>query len=99
MDENKVNEQPKETTTPEETGDKPKTTEPIESANKAAERLEQANRKKEELLDREEALLVQARISGRSLAGEQPAPPETEDEKWKREAKIRYAGTGMDPTE
>ena len=36
-------------------------------------------------------------ISGRSYAG-QVTKQETEDEKWAREAKIRYAGTGMDPT-
>ena len=99
MDEEKVNKEPEETAPSQEDGDKPKSTEPIESANKAAKRLEDANAKKEALLDREEALLVQARLSGRALAGEQPAPPETEHEKWKREAKVRYAGTGMDPTE
>lgn len=38
-------------------------------------------------------------INGRSYAGQQPKPPETADEKWAREAKVRYAGTGMDPTE
>jgi hypothetical protein len=37
-------------------------------------------------------------INGRSYAG-QTQKVETEEEKWKREAKIRYAGTGLDPTE
>lgn len=36
-------------------------------------------------------------INGRSFAGQAPQP-ETADDKWKREAKARYAGTGMDPT-
>lgn len=98
MDEKEVNEEPETPTGDKKDGDKPKSTEPIESANKAAERLEQANTKKEELLDREEALIVQSRLSGRALAGGEPDKPETEDEKWRREAKIRYAGTGMDPT-
>ena len=37
-------------------------------------------------------------VNGRSYAGQAPKI-ETADEKWKREAKERYAGTGMDPTE
>lgn len=36
-------------------------------------------------------------ISGKGFAGIQ-AKEETDEEKWKREAKVRYAGTGMDPT-
>ena len=36
-------------------------------------------------------------LEGRGFAG-QINKPETEEEKWAREAKIRYAGTGMDPT-
>jgi len=37
-------------------------------------------------------------INGHSFAGQSPKV-ESADEKWAREAKIRYAGTGMDPTE
>lgn len=37
-------------------------------------------------------------VNGRSYAGQQQKE-ETADEKWAREAKLRYAGTGMDPTE
>ena len=36
-------------------------------------------------------------ISGRSFAG-QAKKEETPDEKWAREAKERYKGTGLDPT-
>jgi len=36
-------------------------------------------------------------VNGRSLAG-QVKKAETENEKWAREAKARYAGTGLDPT-
>ena len=36
-------------------------------------------------------------ISGKGFGGI-VQKEETEDEKWRREAKIRYAGTGMDPT-
>jgi hypothetical protein len=37
-------------------------------------------------------------VNGRSYAGQPATKPETADEKWAREAKIRYAGTGLDPT-
>ena len=36
-------------------------------------------------------------IAGKSFGGQRKVE-ESDDEKWKREAKIRYAGTGMDPT-
>ena len=62
-------------------GDKPKSTAPIDAANEAAERLEQANKKKETLLDREEALMVQARLSGRAEAGAEPVKPKEETPK------------------
>jgi len=57
------------------------------------------NDRREEILVQETLLQEQARLSGRALAGSQPAPKETDDEKWAREAKTRYAGTGIDPTE
>ena len=97
MDEEKKPEE--KPTQDKDNGNKPKTTEPIDNANKAAERLELANKKKEELLDREEALMVQARLSGRSLAGGEKPKEESADEKWAKEAKERYEGTGMDPTD
>ena len=58
-----------------------------------------SNAKKEELLDREENLLAQQRVSGRALAGGERPKEQTEDEKWAEDAKKRYEGTGMDPTE
>ena len=36
-------------------------------------------------------------IGGRGFAG-QTQKVETQDEKWAREAKVRYEGTGLDPT-
>lgn len=36
-------------------------------------------------------------MNGRSFGGQTPHA-ETKEEKWRREAKIRYEGTGMDPT-
>ena len=100
MDEEKTNRETEDKEpTPEDTGegDKYETTPIIERAREEREKLEAANKKKEELLDREEAIAVKKELGGRSEAG-QTAKKETEDEKWAKDAKERYAGTGMDPT-
>lgn len=92
--------QPKETTTNDSnSGDEPKANTLIDDTNLAAKRTEEATKALKDQLDRQEELFVQNRLSGRAEGGSQPIPKETEDEKWAREAKIRYAGTGMDPTE
>ena len=69
------------------------------------ERVEAANLKAEEILKKQqeetrknEEAVAKLVLGGRSYAGQAPAPVETEDEKWAREAKLRYAGTGLDPT-
>ena len=43
-----------------------------------------------------EASIKTQEMSGRSISMQ--TKEETPDDKWAREAKIRYAGTGMDPT-
>jgi len=70
MDEQKS--QAKEEQPAEDTGegDKFQSTPVINSANKAAERLEQANRKQEELLKKQEELMARQALGGRSAAGE-----------------------------
>lgn len=52
-------------------GDKPKTVGLVEGANVAAERLETANKKQEELLDRQEELMAKQALGGRTEAGQQ----------------------------
>jgi len=69
----------------------------IEKANQAAERLEKANKESLEIAKRNERMLAEMRLQGRSFAG-QAEKIESEDEKWRREAKERYKGTGLDPT-
>ena len=69
----------------------------IARAEAAAERMEAANKVTAELVERQERLRAVEILSGTTDAGDTPKE-ETEDEKWAREAKIRYAGTGMDPT-
>jgi len=79
-------------------GNQPKTPKVIDDSNKAAERLEEANAKREALLEREEALAAHKQLSGEAEAGITPKKL-TEDEKWAEDAKKRYAGTGLDPTD
>ena len=81
-----------------------KTEEPVELS--VLERVELANKKAEEILQKQEECLKKNEdavdklvLGGRSYAGQNSIQPkETDDEKWAREAKVRYAGTGMDPT-
>jgi hypothetical protein len=81
----------------EETSDDESEESLIDKTNKAAERLENANKKAEDLVKRQERIIAEQRLHGKGVAG-QPKKKETEDEKWAREAKERYAGTGIDPT-
>ena len=71
---------------------------PIEEAKKVMEEnkklLEEIKSERKKI----EKATAEMLINGRSYAGQAPPKPETADEKWAREAKIRYAGTGMDPT-
>ena len=61
-------------------------------------RREELLTKETELQDRKEKLHTEQMLGGHSEAGQAPAPKETENEKWAKDAKERYAGTGMDPT-
>lgn len=83
MDEEEKEEEEKQ---PEEdTGerDNPKSTELIDKANKAAERLERATEKKQEVLDKEEALMTRQALSGRASAGNQEEkPPEISNKEY-----------------
>lgn len=79
-------------------GSEPETTQLIDDANLAAKRMEDANKEKKDLLDREESLAAKKVLGGRSEGGI-VKKEETEDEKWAKDAKIRYAGTGLDPTD
>jgi len=60
-------------------GDKSETSSLVEQAYQAAERLEQANRKQEELLDRQERILAREALGGRSEAGQNPPKKEEKD--------------------
>ena len=61
------------------------TTTLIDDANLAAKRLEDANKEKSTLLDREENLAAKRALGGTTEAGQAPKV-ETEDEKWAKDA-------------
>ena len=72
---------------------------PLEEARALDKSIKASNIEMKKLLERNEKTLADSLISGKGFAG-QPAPKtETEDEKWAKEAKLRYAGTGMSPVE
>ena len=78
--------------------DTSKTPSMINGAVLAADELKKQNDRKEALLDREEQLAAHKALGGTTEAG-QAKKVETEDEKWAKGAKERYAGTGMSPVE
>lgn len=70
---------------------------PIEEAKKIlgeSKRVLEETKKERMRIEKATAEML---INGRSYAGQAPPKQETADEKWAREAKIRYAGTGMCP--
>lgn len=80
-----VNEEEKqegEETTAEDTdeGSKPEVYKPIDDANLAAKRLEEANKEKRELLDREEAMIAKRTLGGSAEAGQGKPKEETASE-------------------
>ncbi|KKM98643.1 hypothetical protein LCGC14_1155790 [marine sediment metagenome] len=81
----------KDTVNPNDDGAKYETTPVIERAREEREKLEAANTKREELLDREEAMMAKRELGGRAEAGGQPAEKkETDSEKSKRYIKENF---------
>jgi len=58
------------------TGDKYETTPIIERAREEREKLDATNKKTEELIERQEALMVKKELGGQSEAGQQPIKAE-----------------------
>ena len=83
---------------PQPSGLAPTTDEIISRNQKELAALKNSNDAIEAELVRMEKLKSQAYQAGKGFV-HAPAPiPETPEEKWRREAKERYKGTGMDPT-
>ena len=70
--------------------------EKIEEVRTARQRLKEENDLLEAENARSENLRAESLNAGRSMMTKPVI--ETEDEKWAREAKERYKGTGLDPT-
>ena len=85
----------KENTSPEKGSEVIEKKDKIATAKEIVERQEAANRKTEELLQRQEDLLAEQIVSGNADAG-QEAKQETEEEKTEKEAKgiLREVGLG-----
>ena len=66
-----TNEEEKKPDTPDNSGegDKPESTQLIDDANLAAKRLEEANKKQEDLLNRQEELAAKTALGGKAEAG------------------------------
>ena len=71
----KVNES-EDTKTDSDEGNKPEIYKPIDDANIAAKRLEEANKERRELLDREENLMAKKALGGTTEAGAEPVKKE-----------------------
>ena len=65
-----------DTTKDSDEGDKPKSRGLIDDANSAAERLEAANKKQEELITRQEEIAAKQLLAGKTEAGQAPVKEE-----------------------
>ena len=70
----------------------------IDEAKKTVAALAKENEIMKAHLEKQERLMAEQALSGQA-DGSVPKKEKTEDEKWKEDAKKRYDGTGMDPTE
>jgi formate-dependent nitrite reductase cytochrome c552 subunit len=73
-------------------------TNPVDEAKKVLEETKNILEETRKERIRIEKATAEMLVNGRSYAGQSQPKAETADEKWEREAKLRYAGTGMDPT-
>jgi len=90
--------QNKQTPATNQTQNQPAEKSVIDQAKEYAERIEKANIESKEILKQNQEIEARMLLGGRSRAGTQETKPETAEEKWRREAKERYKGTGLDPT-
>ena len=64
-------------------GDKPEVYKPIDDANLAAKRMEEANKVKAELLNREEDIIAKRTLGGKSEGSTQEVKKEETDKEYK----------------
>ena len=100
-DKNTTPTEPKGTPNPEPINNntpKPKEVSDLDRAEAANKEKAQLLEQEQKLMDRKEKLQAIQMVGGQTITGQSPKP-KTEDEKWSEDAKKRYAGTGMDPTD
>lgn len=68
----------------------------VSKANEAADRLEKANVELTRLLEKQEILMANSRLGGKSFAGDIPVM-KTEQDKIKEECMQILKGTGLNP--
>ena len=71
-------EEPKDTTSDTSEGDKPEAIGIVDRAHAENERMEENLRRRDELISREEKLMAQKTLGGRSEAGQVPVEPKEE---------------------
>jgi len=64
-------------------GNKPEIYKPIDDANIAAKRLEEANKERRELLDREEEIIAKKTLGGKTEAGTEQSKKEETPQEYK----------------
>ena len=77
------------------TGDEPKRYQHIDDANLAAKRLEEANKERKELLDREEKLYAEQKLAGVSGSATQQKKEVSEDQKKVNNASEFFKDTAL----
>lgn len=78
------------------TGNISETDDPLERANSTLKRLEDTEKRIDEKIEKFNRAATKAILSGKSMIAPEPHE-ETFEEKWRREAKEKWAGTGMSP--
>ena len=68
----------------------------VDEANKAAERMEAANKESKEILERQEALAAHKALAGKSEAGQEPKKDISAEEKKVNAAAEYFEGTQLE---
>jgi len=85
MDEKETNKGAETTTETEGTGVQSETITELDRADQIAERQARENKRREDILDREEALAARKAVGGISEAGQQPVKKEVDDEQYAKD--------------
>jgi len=85
MDEKETNKGTESPTETEDAGVQSETITELDRADQIAERQARENKRREDILDREEALAARKAVGGISEAGQQPVKKEVDDEQYAKD--------------